>query len=59
MDAISAAVDAAKAVKGKPSVIIAKTVKGKGVSFMENKVEFHGKAITAEQAAMAMAEMEG
>ena len=59
LDAISAAVDAAKAVKGKPSVIIAKTVKGKGVSFMENKVEFHGKAITAEQAAMAMAEMEG
>ena len=51
--------DAAKAVKGKPSVIIAKTVKGKGVSFMENKVEFHGKAITVEQAAMAMAEMEG
>lgn len=56
--AISAAVDAAKAVKGQPSVIIAKTVKGKGVSFMENRVEFHGKAITTEQAAMAMAEME-
>ena len=57
-DAISKAVDAAKAEKGRPSVIIAKTVKGKGVSFMENRVEFHGKAITPEQAAQAMAEME-
>lgn len=58
-DALSAAVDAAKAAKGQPSVIIARTVKGKGVSFMENNVAFHGKAITKEQAAMAMAEMEG
>lgn len=58
-DAVKAAVEKAKSVKGKPSVIIAKTVKGKGVSFMENKVEFHGKAITKEQAAMALAEMEG
>ena len=57
--ALGAAVDTAKAAKGRPSVIIARTVKGKGVSFMENKVEFHGKAITKEQAAMAMAEMEG
>lgn len=34
----------AKTVKGKPTVIIAKTIKGKGVSFMENKVEWHGRA---------------
>lgn len=59
VEAISRAVDEAKSVKGKPSVIIAKTVKGKGVSFMENRVEFHGKALNKEQAAAAMAEMEG
>jgi len=41
-----------------PTCIIAKTVKGKGVSFMENKVEFHGKAPTAEQAKAALRELE-
>ena len=38
------ALDSAKECKGKPTAIIAKTIKGKGVSFMENKVEWHGKA---------------
>ena len=43
----------------KPNVIIAKTVKGKGVSFMENQVGWHGKAPNAEQAAEALKELEG
>jgi len=45
-------------VKGKPTVIIARTVKGKGVSFMENNVEFHGKAPTLEEAERALKELE-
>jgi transketolase len=44
---------------GKPTVIIAETVKGKGVSFMENRPEWHGKAPNAEQAAIALAEIGG
>ena len=44
--------------KGKPSMIIAHTVKGKGVSFMANKVEWHGKAITKEEAQIAIKEIE-
>lgn len=48
-DSIESAVNGAKAVKGKPSAIIAKTVKGKGVSYMENKVNWHGAAPNAEQ----------
>lgn len=48
-DEIEAAVNAAKAVKGKPAAIIAKTVKGKGVSYMENQVNWHGAAPNAEQ----------
>ncbi len=55
---VVAALDQAKSIKGKPSVIIAKTVKGKGVSFMENKAEFHGKPPTKEQAAQALKELE-
>ena len=55
---IIAAFDKAKSIKGKPTVIIAKTVKGKGVSFMENKAEFHGKPPTKEQAAQALKELE-
>ena len=47
----------AKACKGKPTAIIAKTVKGKGVSFMENKVSWHGSAPNAEQYAQAMEEL--
>ncbi len=48
-DSIEAAFDAVKNVSGKPSAIIAKTVKGKGVSYMENKVNWHGAAPNAEQ----------
>lgn len=48
-DDIEAALNAAAKVKGKPSAIIAKTVKGKGVSYMENKVNWHGAAPNAEQ----------
>jgi transketolase len=44
----------AKTIKGKPTVIIAKTIKGKGVSFMENAVEWHGKAPSKEQAKVAL-----
>lgn len=47
----------ASAVKGRPSVVIAETVKGKGVSFMENKKEWHGKAPTPEQAEQAIREL--
>ena len=45
-----------KNIKGKPSVIIAKTIKGKGVSFMENEAGWHGKAPNEEQYSLAMKE---
>ena len=44
-------------IKGKPSVIIAKTIKGKGVSFMENKLEWHYRSPNAEQFERAMKEL--
>ena len=47
----------AKEVKGKPTAIVAKTVKGKGVSFMENQASWHGKAPNEEQYNQAMAEL--
>jgi len=47
----------AQSVKGKPSMIIAHTVKGKGVSFMENQAGFHGKAPDAEQVKIALEEL--
>ena len=47
----------AKEIKGKPTCIIAKTTKGKGISFMENKVEWHGKAPNEEQYNQAMEEL--
>ena len=56
-DSLRAAFAAAKAEKGRPSVILAKTVKGKGVSFMENDAGWHGKAPNAEQYEQAMAEL--
>ncbi len=56
-DSLRAALAAAKAEKGRPSVILAKTVKGKGVSFMENDAGWHGKAPNAEQYEQAMAEL--
>ena len=51
------AFDVARNVKGKPTCIIAKTVKGKGVSFMENQVGWHGKAPNEEQYKQAMEEL--
>lgn len=56
-DQIEAAMNAAKAVKGKPTVLVQKSVKGKGVSFMENQVSWHGAAPNAEQYGTAMAEL--
>ena len=53
-DEIHEAMNIIDEVKGKPSVIIAKTVKGKGVSFMENKVEWHGQAPNKEQKEKAL-----
>ena len=52
------ALEQAKEVKGQPAVIIAHTVKGKGVSFMENNPDFHGKAPTAEQLEIALKELQ-
>ena len=57
--AVLDALQEARSVKDKPSVIIAATVKGKGVSFMENNPEFHGKAANAEQLDMALKELAG
>lgn len=54
---LEAAVAAAKACKGKPSVIIAKSIKGKGVSYMENQASWHGAAPNEEQYKIAMAEL--
>lgn len=54
IEEILKAFEMAKNTKGKPTCIIAKTIKGKGVSFMENKVEWHGKAPDDEQYAEAM-----
>ena len=52
-----AAFDEAKRIKGKPTVIIAHTIKGKGVSFMENNVDFHGKAPTPAEMEKALEEL--
>ena len=54
---IADAVKAAKVETGKPSVIVAKTVKGKGVSYMENQAGWHGSAPNAEQVAQALEEL--
>ena len=55
---ILAAYEEAKTVKGQPTMILAQTVKGKGVSFMENQAGWHGKAPNAEQYTQAKAELE-
>jgi len=52
------AFDQAKLIKGQPTVIIAHTIKGKGVSFMENNPDFHGKAPNAEQVEIALKELD-
>ncbi|AHF08238.1 transketolase [Desulfitobacterium metallireducens] len=51
------AFEEAKATKGKPTLLLAKTIKGKGISFMENQVGWHGNAPSAEQAEQALAEL--
>ncbi len=57
-DSLRAAFEEARAFSGAPSVILARTVKGKGVSFMENDPGWHGKAPNAEQYERAMAELD-
>lgn len=57
-DALRAAFAQAKENKGKPTAIIANSVKGKGVSFMEDQAGWHGKAPNAEQYEVAMADLE-
>ena len=57
LTAIRNAIAEAKEVKGQPVAIIAETVKGKGVSFMENQASWHGSAPNAEQAAQALSEL--
>lgn len=59
MEQIAAAFAEAKTVKGKPTAIVAKTTKGKGVSFMENQVKWHGSAPNDEQYEQAIAELKG
>ncbi|MFH0935575.1 MAG: transketolase [Candidatus Omnitrophota bacterium] len=57
VEILSAYAQAAK-LKGKPTIIIAHTIKGKGVSFMENVCDFHGRAPTPEEAERALKELE-
>ena len=57
-DQIEEALNTAKNTKGVPTAIIAKTVKGKGVSFMENQVGWHGKATNAEEFEIALSELD-
>ena len=57
-DQLAAAFAEAKTVKGQPTVIICKTTKGKGVSFMENNAGWHGKAPNEEEYKIAMADLE-
>lgn len=57
MQQILAALDEARTIKGKPTLIWAKTVKGKGVSFMENNIGWHGKAPSIEERDQALAEL--
>jgi len=58
MEAIIGAFDEAVSVKGKPTMVVARTVKGKGVSFFEGKVEYHGLAPTQEELTNALKELE-
>ena len=56
-DQLLAAFDEAKKVKGRPTCVVAHTIKGKGVSFMENNPEFHGRAADAEELRQALEEL--
>lgn len=58
MKAIVDALNSAEAVKHKPTMIVARTIKGKGISFFEGKVEYHGIAPTSEELEMAIKELE-
>ncbi len=58
MGEIVAALDRARAGVGRPQVIVARTVKGKGVSFIEGVVGFHGKALSRDELARALAELD-
>ena len=58
MEQLRAAFAEARQTKGMPTAIIMKTVKGKGVSFMENQASWHGTAPNDEQYAVAMADLE-
>ena len=58
IEQVASAFAKAKECKGKPTAIVAKTTKGKGVSFMENQVSWHGSAPNADQYAAAMAELD-
>lgn len=57
LDALSDAFQAAAACKGRPSLLLARCVKGKGVSFMENQCAWHGKAPNQEELSAALAEL--
>lgn len=56
-DQIFDALDNARSCKGRPTAIIARTIKGKGISFMENVVEFHGKSPSEEEYTKGMEEL--
>lgn len=58
IEEIIKAFEVARNIKGKPTCIIAKTIKGKGISFMENQVSWHGKAPNEEQYKQAIKELE-
>jgi transketolase len=53
------AVEELKPISGKPKVLLAKTIKGKGVSFMENNIDFHGKAPSSDETDRAIEELKG
>ena len=59
MTQIVDALELALTIKGAPTIVIAKTIKGKGVSFMENSPDWHGKAPNTEQFKLAMQELGG
>lgn len=58
-DELKSATEVAKKTKGRPTVIVAETIKGKGVSFMENQIGWHGKAPNAEECQRAIDELSG
>ncbi len=58
LETVTKTLEEAKAYRGKPSIVIARTVKGKGVSFMENNNQYHGKAPSEEQLTQAIEELQ-